>query len=130
MNFKSNPRIALLILTLMSTTLSAGNTHTNTQTVPIDPRVAGLVTKASSAFTLKQYDLAIRTWDQALQMKPDATTAAAIYSWRGAAYGKKGEFGKAMSDANESIRLNPRYFNSYNERGIIYRRSGNLDQAI
>jgi tetratricopeptide (TPR) repeat protein len=101
-----------------------------THTVPIDPKVAALVKKAASAFELKQYDLAIRTYSEALQMKPDTITAAAIYSWRAGAYGKKGEFDKGMSDAKEAIRLNPKYFNGYNERGIIYRRTGNPDQAI
>ena len=86
--------------------------------------------KAAAAFELKQYDLAIRTYSEALQMKPETITAAAIFSWRAGAYGKKGEFGKGMSDATEAIRLNPKYFNGYNERGIIYRRTGNPDQAI
>ena len=35
-----------------------------------------------------------------------------------------------MSDANESIRLNPRYIAGYLERGIVYRRTGSLDKAI
>jgi tetratricopeptide (TPR) repeat protein len=130
MNFKSNAQIALSTLALMSATNSAGATHTNEHTVPIDPKVAGLVKKAASAFTLKQYDLAIRTYSEALKMKPETITAAAIYSWRAGAYGKNGEFAKGMSDAREAIRLNPQYFNGYNERGIIYRRIGNPDQAI
>ena len=130
MNSQTNPQIALLILSLMSATLSAATTHTNTHTVPVDPKVAALVKKADAAFNLKPYDLAIRTYSEALRMKPETITAAAIYSWRAGAYGKKGEFNKGMSDAREAIRLNPKYFNGYNERGIIYRRTGNPDQAI
>lgn len=132
MSSQSNPQIALLILTVMSAALSAAasTARTNTQTVPIDPKVVPLVRKAAWENKLKQYDSAIRTYSEALQMKPDTTTAAAIHSWRAAAYGKKGEFGKGMSDAKEAIRLNPEYFNGYNERGIIYRHTGNPDQAI
>jgi tetratricopeptide (TPR) repeat protein len=111
-------------------TVTAITADAITHTVPIDPRVAALVKKADAAFYLKQYDLAIRMYSEALQMKPQTITAAAIYSWRAGAYGKNGEFGKGMSDANEAIRLNPRYFNGYNERGIIYRRTANPDQAI
>ena len=120
----------LLILTALSMTVTAISAATITHAVPIDPKVAALVKKADAAFNLKQYDLAIRTYSDALQMKPETITAAAIYSWRAGAYGKKGEFGNGMSDASEAIRLNPKYFNGYNERGIIYRRTGNPDQAI
>jgi len=120
----------LLILTAVGMTVTAITADAITHTVPIDPKVAALVKKAASAFELKQYDLAIRTYNEALQMKPETSTAAAIYSWRAGAYGKQGEFGKGLSDAREAIRLNPKYFNGYNERGIIYRRTGNLDQAI
>ena len=111
-------------------TVTAITADAITHTVPVDPKVAALVKKAESAFEFKQYDLAIRTYSEALQMKPETITAAAIYSWRAGAYGKKAEFGKGLSDAREAIRLNPKYFNGYNERGIIYRRTGNLHQAI
>jgi tetratricopeptide (TPR) repeat protein len=130
MNAKSNRQTLLLILTLVSISLTAVDAGTVTHTVPIDPKLATLVEKAALASNLKQYDLAIRTYSEALQMKLETRTASAIYSWRAGAYGQKGEFGKGMRDANESIRLNPQYFNGYNERGIIYRRTGHLDQAI
>jgi tetratricopeptide (TPR) repeat protein len=35
-----------------------------------------------------------------------------------------------MSDASESIRLNPRDYRGYLERGLVYRRTGSLDKAI
>jgi tetratricopeptide (TPR) repeat protein len=63
-------------------------------------------------------------------MKPNTTTAAAIHGWRSHTYFDKGEWDKALNDANESIRLNPHYYGGYLERGIISRRSGNLDQAM
>ncbi len=132
MNPESNVQTTLLILTLISATLSASaaTTQTNTRKVPIDPKVAVLVKQASSALQLKHYDLAIRTYTTALQMKPDTTTASAIHSWRAYAYFDTGAWDKATNDATESIRLNPHYFNGYLARGIIYRRSGHPDQAI
>jgi tetratricopeptide (TPR) repeat protein len=101
-----------------------------THTVPVDPKVAALVKQAGSALKLHQYDLAIRTFSVALDMKPDTVTASAIHDWRAQAYFDKGDWDKAIDDANESIRLNPHYFGGYLARAIIYRRSGNLDQAI
>lgn len=130
MNVKSNPQTALLILMLISASLSAASTQTNTHAVPIDPKVAAIVKKAASESKLKQYDTAIRTYTAAIQMKPNTTTAAAIHSWRASAYRHKNNLDKAMADANGSIRLNPRYYGGYLERGAICRRSGNLDQAI
>ena len=63
-------------------------------------------------------------------MKPDTTTAAAIHTWRAIAYRHKNDLDKAMADANESIRLNPRYYGGYFQRAAICRQSGDLDQAI
>jgi tetratricopeptide (TPR) repeat protein len=118
----------LIVLTVTATTsVSADPT---THTVPIDPKVAPLVKKAASEWELKQWDLAIRTCSEALQMKPDTITAAAIHSWRAIAYRHKNNLDKAMADANESIRLNPRYYGGYFQRGAICRQSGDLDQAI
>jgi tetratricopeptide (TPR) repeat protein len=100
------------------------------QAVAIDPKVVGLVKQAGSELKLDQYDAAIRHFTAALQMKPETKTAAAIYSWRADAYIHKGELERAMSDASESIRLNPRDYRGYLERGIVYRRTGRLDKAI
>jgi len=121
----------LLILGVIGVgTVGATVSGASRHVVAIDPKVAGLVKQAGSEAKLDQYDAAIRHLSAALQMKPETTTAAAIHSWRADTYIQKGELNKAMSDANESIRLNPRYFGGYLERGIIYRQTGNLDKAI
>lgn len=132
MNIKLG-RIGTLLLTLaMIGGGASGATvaHSSRPTLVVDPKVAALVKQAASELKVDQYDAAIRHFSAALQMKPEAKTAAAIYSWRADAYIHKGQFDKAMSDANESIRLNPYYFGGYLERGIIYRRTGSLDKAI
>jgi len=120
----------LLILTALSMTVTAVTADAITHTVPIDPKVAPLLKRAASEIELKQYDSAIRTYSEALQMKPDTTTAAAIHASRAIAYRHKNNLDKAMADANESIRLNPRYPGGYFQRAAISRGSGNLDQAI
>jgi tetratricopeptide (TPR) repeat protein len=102
----------------------------NKQAIAIDPKVAALVKQASSEAKVHQYDAAVRRLSAALQMKPETKAAAAIYSWRADAFIHKGDFNKAMSDASESIRLNPRDYRGYLERGLVYRRTGSLDKAI
>jgi tetratricopeptide (TPR) repeat protein len=103
---------------------------TRSQVVAIDPKVAGLVKQADAAGKANQYDLEIRYLTAALKMRPGQNPSAAIYGWRAYAQMRKGEFNKAMADANESIRLNPHYFGGYLERGVVYRRTGYLDKAI
>ena len=45
-------------------------------------------------------------------------TNAAAYNRRGIAYGKKGEFDKAIADFTEAIRLKPDFAVAYLNRGI------------
>ncbi len=133
MNIKLGRIIGTILLMKAAVSSSASGAtvfDANRQPITIDPKVASLVKQAASAVKLDQYDAAIRHLSAALQMKPETKTAAAIYSWRADAYIHKGELDEAMSDANESIRLNPRYFGGYLERGVIYRRTGSLDKAI
>jgi tetratricopeptide (TPR) repeat protein len=118
--------IAVIGVGTSGATVSGASRHV----ISIDPKVAGLVKQAGSALKSNQYDLAIRYFTAALKMKPETKTAAAIYSWRADAYIHKGELDRAMSDAIESIRLNPRDYGGYLERGIVYRRTGRLDKAI
>ena len=123
--------IIFLILGVMSGSAHAATVaRAGRQTLVIDPKVAGLVKQAASELKLDQYDAAIRNLTAALQMKPEKNTVAAIYSLRADAYIHKGEFNRAMNDANESIRLNPHDYGGYLERGIVYRRTGNLAKAI
>lgn len=124
------PRTTLPLAAVLSFTISTLTAETITHKVPIDPKVAPLLKRAASEVELKQYDSAIRTYSEALRMKPDTTTAAAIHSSRAIAYRHKNNLDKAMVDANESIRLNPRYYGGYFQHAAISRRSGNLDQAI
>ena len=121
----------LMILGVISGSTSwAAVSGASRRTVAIDPKVAGLVKQAGSELKLDQYDAAIRHLSAALQMKPETTTAAAIHSWRADAYIQKGDLSNAMSDASESIRLNPRYYGGYLERGIVYRRTGDPAKAV
>ena len=51
------------------------------------------------------------------------------YNVRGAAYGRAGEFRKAMDDFNKAIQLNPRFYQAYANRALIERSQGDLTAA-
>ena len=54
---------------------------------------------------------------------------APAYANRGLAYGKKGDYDKAIADYTEAIRLNPNA-EAYSNRGLAYRKKGDYDKAI
>jgi len=64
------------------------------------------------------------------QPKQDESRDAKFYINRGAAYGEKGQYDKAVSDFNKAIAINPRYNQAYNNRGIVYRLQGQYDRAV
>jgi tetratricopeptide (TPR) repeat protein len=45
------------------------------------------------------------TWDEAIRLNPKYPNA---YSHRSFAYGKKGDYDRAMADLNKAIELNPK----------------------
>jgi len=55
---------------------------------------------------------------------------ATAFDNRGVAYRRKGEYGRALQDYEQAIRLNPSNANVYNNRGIIYRIKGDYGRAI
>ena len=53
-----------------------------------------------------------------------------IYHNRGAAYGRLGNYGKAIEDCDRTIEINPGYAEAYLNRGAAYAHLGNHKQAI
>jgi tetratricopeptide (TPR) repeat protein len=59
------------------------------------------------------------------------TTALAIaYNNRGNAYTAKRDYGRAIQDFDQSIKLNPTYTKPFNNRGVAYSKKGEYDLAI
>ena len=55
----------------------------------------------------------------------------AIYFFRGVAYGIKGQYSEAITDYKKAIEINPRYAETYINRGFAYAKGkGQYDQAI
>jgi tetratricopeptide (TPR) repeat protein len=46
------------------------------------------------------------------------------------AYDKEGQYDQAILDYNKALKINPRYAEAYNNRGVIYRKKGQFDRAI
>lgn len=55
---------------------------------------------------------------------------ALAYSNRGNAYGKKGEFDRAMADYAKAIELNPNFAKAHYGRGLAYEKTGDRVKAI
>jgi lipoprotein NlpI len=55
---------------------------------------------------------------------------AKAFNNRGTAYYAKGDYGRAIADYNEAIRLDPKYSFAYNNLGNAHRANGDYDRAI
>jgi tetratricopeptide (TPR) repeat protein len=55
---------------------------------------------------------------------------ATAYNNRGVAYRLKANYGQAIDDFNEALRLEPDYASAFNNRGVAYRNMGDLDRAV
>jgi len=98
---------------------------------PLGATVAFVVLVSISYLTMKQISLwedDIKLWSYAIDK--DTGGAAVCYNNRGTAYGKRGQFDKAIEDLNKAIVLYPDYSDAYSNRGIIYSKVGLLDSAI
>ncbi|MGO7425346.1 tetratricopeptide repeat protein, partial [Rhizobium ruizarguesonis] len=51
------------------------------------------------------------------------------YNVRGSAYGRAGQFRPALNDFNTALQINPRFFQAYANRALVYRNMGQQDQA-
>src|SRR5262245_38825650 len=55
---------------------------------------------------------------------------AAAHNNRAVAYNNKGEYDRAIADATEAIRLDPKHATAYYNRGLAYSIGGDYDRAI
>ncbi|MFZ1947405.1 MAG: tetratricopeptide repeat protein, partial [bacterium] len=57
-------------------------------------------------------------------------TAPVVYYNRAAEYSDRKEYGKAIADLTEAVRISPGYGDAYNDLGIAHARTGNLGAAL
>ena len=72
--------------------------------------------KGNEQLKKKDYDKAISFYTQAIEIKPTAV----FYSNRAQASIKKENFGLALNDANDAIKLDPQYMKGYYRRAVAY----------
>ena len=92
----------------------------------------GILARASyrqgRAYSAKrQYDLAIREYDEAIRLQPDFLLA---YLRRGGSYRNKGLTDRAITDYSKAIEVAPDYARAYYHRGQAYTFKGTYDRAI
>jgi Tfp pilus assembly protein PilF len=76
----------------------------------------------------KDFDRAIADYNQALRLNPKDLAAEILYN-RGIAHGQKSHFDDAISDYNSVIRLDANNVQAYTNRGLIFKKKGQLDLA-
>lgn len=75
---------------------------------------------------MKDYDKAIADYDQALRLAPRPN----FFTNRGDSYQFKGEFGAALSDCNDALKLDPNFAKTYNNRAVLYSKMGDRKKAL
>jgi tetratricopeptide (TPR) repeat protein len=88
--------------------------------------------KAERALDQSDFDTAIALFDQALQLHPPPSKAAAAYYGRARAENEKFKYDDAIRDLSEAIRLDPAgtRANAYLGRGYAFQCKGELDKAL
>jgi tetratricopeptide (TPR) repeat protein len=86
------------------------------------------LTNRGSAWSMKkEYENAIKDFDQAIRLDPKSAFA---HHNRGLAWDAKKEPGKALTDYETAIRLDPNYAAAYNSRGDAWLRKKEIGRAI
>ena len=96
----------------------------------IPGKLGNLIRDAVAASQDRQYDKAISLYTAVLQMNPESNIEAGVYEERARAYIEKKEFKKAVADASEAIRLDRRFSEAYNVRGVAYGNAGDMIKAL
>jgi tetratricopeptide (TPR) repeat protein len=92
-----------------------------------DLLVKALDLRASAYLDKKQYELAIKDYDQVIRLDP---TYPLPYLNRGMAHRAMGNIDAAIQDYNTAIKITPGIALAYNNRGNAYRDKGEYDLAI
>ncbi len=93
-------------------------------------KLGAVLRQGVSEYQNKRYDHAAASFTAALQMNPDSILVARIYNARAQSYVGTKEFKKALADANEAIRLDPRLSVAYNTRGAVFGNLGDMTKAL
>ena len=115
-------RLNVLIPTMCAFALMAGSLFAD--------EFQELMAAASRAERQGEFVRAIVTFNSALLQALTPDRQAMVYLNRGGAYAFNGEMDRAISDWDESIRLNPGLADAYNNRATGYYQKGDYKKAL
>ncbi len=104
--------------------------------IAIDPDHGWAAQKMGAAYLGKgDYEQGIVVFGQIIRdmeedPKSNARAVAGAYNSRATAYMSKKDYGRAVDDFNQVIKLDPKRAEAYNERGAAYVHQGNIEQGI
>ena len=81
----------------------------------------------NSSYSLELYDEAIKSYNQAIEIKPDNHNA---WNNRGSALDNLGRHEEAISDLDKAIEINPDLVEAWNNRGLALANLGRHEEAI
>jgi small glutamine-rich tetratricopeptide repeat-containing protein alpha len=79
-------------------------------------KAESLKMEGNKAISSKSYSLAIQKYDEAIALDP---TNPVYYSNRAAAYSAEGSHDKAVEDAEESLKRDPKFVRGYSRLGLV-----------
>ena len=102
------------------------------EAIRLDPNNVSAYLGRCSALTSKaNYGSAIESCDQALKRQPNNSTARNNRCWAGAILGEpQHQLKQALDDCNEALRLRSNDPYSFDSRGFVYLKMGDLEKAI
>ena len=83
--------------------------------------------QGNTAFSAKEYEKAIDLFTKAIEVSE--TPNHVLYSNRSATYASMKNFGEALKDADECIKINQTWSKGYNRKGAAHFGLGDLDEA-
>ena len=93
-------------------------------------KIEALRRRAAQLFQEQNWDELIPVCDKLIDLKQEADWKALAYFYRGVAYFNKGEYGHAITDFSEVIKLDQKNAAAYYSRGLAYTNKGEDEQAI
>ena len=92
-----------------------------------DPKVIEYFTKGIQAMNVRNYPLAIRSFDNLIEEDPNFAEG---WNKRATVHFMMGNFDESMKDIIKTLELEPRHFGALDGMGLIFIHKGQFQQAI
>ncbi len=90
----------------------------------------GVLRKALSAHNRREYEEAVESYGQALELAKESRLRAVLFNHRGLAFSMLGRNHEALRDYGSSLQLDPTYARALINRALLLRRLGYLEEAV